>query len=139
MEEKDYSKLIAAQNEAARRLKIKSINNNLTEEYKKKNAMAIASGICFAGVLAATHFSGIDPNQALATEIQALNSFEALKQYLSMITPAMYGSIIAWVASTSSYIKHKKRYDKANKEFYDMAYNQPTDYLDTVERQSKSR
>ena len=71
--EKDYARLIAAQNESARRLKIKGINNTLSEEYKKKNSFAIASGICFAGLVVATHFSGVDVNQAIQTEIQALH------------------------------------------------------------------
>lgn len=138
-EQKDYERLIAAQNESARRLKIKSISYTLSEEHKKKNAMAIAAGICFAGLIVATHFSGMEPNQALATEIQALNSFDALKEYLSMFTPAMHGAMIATAGSISSYIKHKKKYDKANQEFYDMMDNQPKDYQDIVQSQARNR
>ena len=138
-EQKDYARLIAAQNESARRLKIKSITNTLSEEHKKKSGFAIASGICFAGVMAAMHFSGIDAKQAIETEIQALSSFEALKEYLGMFTPAVYGSMIATALSISKYIKHKKKYDSANQEFYDMMDNQPEDYQDIVESQAKSR
>ncbi len=138
-EQEDYARLIAAQNESARRLKIKSITTTLTEEHKKKRGFAIAAGICFAGLMVATHFSGIDPNQALQTEIQALSSFDAVKEYLGQITPAMWGTMIATAASLSQYIKHKKKYDSANREFYDMMDNQPTDYQDIVEQQAKSR
>ena len=138
-EQKDYTRLIAAQNESARRLKIKGITNTLTEENKKKRGFAITSGICFAGLMAATHFSGIDPNQVIQTEIQALNSFDALKEYLAYFTPAMWGALIATATSFSKYIKHKKKYDDANQEFYDMMDNQPEDYLDVVEHQAKSR
>ena len=138
-EQKDYARLIAAQNESARRLKIKGITNTLTEEYKKKRGFAIASGICFAGLMVATHFSGIDPNQAIQTEIQALGSFDALKEYLGYITPAMWGTMIATTGSLSEYIRHKKKYDNANQEFYDMMDNQPEDYQDVVEHQAKSR
>lgn len=137
--EKDYERLIAAQNESARRLKIKEINRNLSEEHKKRSAFAIASGVCFAGLMVATHFSGIDVNQAIQTEIQALSSFDALKEYLGNFTPAMWGAMIATAGSISKYIKHNKKYKKANQEFCDMMNNQPEDYQDIVENQAKSR
>ena len=138
-EEKDYLRLIASQNESARRLKIKSINNRLSEENKKKSMFAIASGVCFAGLMVATHFSGIDVNQAVQTEIQALSSFEALKEYLGTFTPAMWGTMIATVTSYSKYIKHSKKYKDANQEFYDMMDHQPEDFQDVVEKKKKNR
>ena len=137
--EKDYARLIAAQLESARRLKIKSINNTLSEEYKKKSMYAIASGVCFAGLMGATLFSGVDIKQAIQTEIQILNSFDALKEYLRTFTPAMWGTMVATAVSYSNYIKHHKKYQKANQEFYDMMNNQPEDYQDIVEKQAKSR
>ncbi len=138
-EEKDYERLIAAQNESSRRLKIKSINNTLSEEHKQKSMFAIASGVCFAGIMVATYFSGIDMNQAIQTEIQALNSFSALKEYLETMTPAMWGTMLATAASYSNYMKHNKAYKKANKEFYDMMNNEPEDYQDIVEHQAKGK
>lgn len=138
-EEKSYTRLVAAQNESNRRLKIKNISNTLSSENLKKKVMAIISGICFSGLMAAVHFSGINPNEAIATEIQALNSFDALKEYVGTFTPAIWGAMIASAASISNYIKHKKNYDKANKEFYDMMDNRPEDYQDIVESQAKSR
>ena len=137
--EKDYARLIAAQNESARRLKIKGINNTLSEEYKKKNSFAIASGICFAGLVVATHFSGVVVDQAIQTEIQALHSFDAVKEYLGTFTPAMWGTMVAGVTTLSKYIKHNKAYQKANQEFYDMMNNEPEDYQDIVEHQAKSK
>ncbi len=137
--EKDYERLIAAQNESARRLKIKEINRNLSEEHKKRSVFAIASGVCFAGLMVATHFSGIDANQAIQTEIQALSSFDALKEYLGTFTPAMWGAMIATAGSISKYIKHNKKYKNANQELYDMMDTQPEDYQDIVEDQAKSR
>lgn len=138
-ESKDYERLIAAQNESARRLKIKEINRNLSEEHKKRSMFAIASGVCFAGLMVATHFSGVDVNQAIQTEIQALSSFDALKEYLGTFTPAMWGTMIAAAGSISKYIKHNKAYKKADNEFYDMMDTQPEDYQDIVEHQAKSR
>ena len=137
--EKDYPRLIAAQNESARRLKIKGIINTLSEEQKKKTGYSIASGVFMIGTLVAIHFSGIDSKTAIETEVRALNSFDALKQYLAMFTPATYASMIATVLSISKYIKHKKNYSHANQEFYDMMDNQPEDYQDIVEGQAKSK
>ncbi len=124
----EYAKSIAVQNESIRRLKIKSIENTLSEEHKKKSMFAIASGICFAGIMVATHFSGADVNQAIQTEIQILSSFDTLQEYLGTFTPAMWISIGATAGSLSKYIEHKKKYDKANQEFYDMIY---PDIVDT--------
>lgn len=140
--EKDYERLIAAQNESARRLKIKKINRTLSEEHKKRSMYAIASGVCFAGLMFATQFSGVDVYQAMQTEMQALSSFDALKEYLDTFAPTMLGTMITMVAtvgSISKYIKHNKAYKKADKEFYDMMDTQPEDYLDIVEDQAKSR
>lgn len=100
---------------------------------------AIASGVCFAGLVAAIHFSGIDMNQAIQTEIQALYSFDALKDYLKTITPAMWGTMAATAVSYSKYIKHNKKYKSANEEFYDMMDNQPEDYQEIVEHQARGR
>lgn len=78
-------------------------------------------------------------NQAIQTEIQALNSFDALKEYFRTFTPAMWGTMVATATSYSKYIKHNREYKKANKEFYDMMDNQPEDYQDIVEHQAKGR
>lgn len=140
--EKDYERLIAAQNESARRLKIKKINRTLSEEHKKRSMYAIASGVCFAGLMFATQFSGVDVYQAMQTEMQALSSFDALKEYIDTFAPTMLGTMITMVAtigSISKYIKHNKKYKNANQEFYDMMDTQPEDYQDIVEDQAKSR
>ena len=136
---KKYYELIAAQNESERRIKIKGIVNTLTEEQKKKRNFAILSGVCFGGLMVATHFSGIDSNQILKTELQALQSFDAAKEYLSSFTPAMWGGMVATAVSLSQFIKHKRKYNKANQDFYDMTDNEPINYLDTVERQARTR
>ena len=136
---KDYARLVAAQNEATRRLKIKSIQNNLTDEQKRKNMYATISGICFAGALVATHFSGVDPNTAIATEIQAINSMDALKDYLATFTPAMWLTLTASVSSFFNFLKHRKKYNEANREFYDMMDTEPENYQDIVENQAKSK
>lgn len=138
-EQKDYTRLIAAQNEAARRLRIREITNTLTEENNKRRRAAIAAGVFAAIAVVAAAFSGTDPNKAIQTEIEALNSFEAFKLYLSYITPAMWAGLIGTASNIAKYIKHREKYIKANQEFYDMQEIQPEDYLDIVEHQSKSK
>ena len=137
--EKDYARLIAAQNESERRLKILSVKRTLDEEYKKKNRLAVISGICFAGIAAAVHFSFMDIQQAVQTEINALNSFSALKDYLLMISPATYGTIAASAMGLSNYIKHKRNYEKARHELSDILNNPPEAFQDEVEKQAKTR
>ena len=126
--EKDHMNLVAAQYESKRRLKIKQIINTLSEERKKKSIYAIVSGICFTGLVVATHFSGVDANQAIQTEIQALNSFDALKEYLGTFPPAMWGTLVATAGSFSQFLKHRKKYNNATAEFYDMADTDPEYY-----------
>ena len=137
-EVKNYAQLIAAQNESKRRLRVIEIQDELTDEKKKKCGYAIAIGVCVAGLVVATIAANVDVNQAIQTEIQALNSFDALKEYLSNFTPAMWGTIIATSTAVSGYIIHNRKYKKADKEFYDMMDNQPEDYLNIVEHQAKS-
>lgn len=137
--EKDYARLIAAQNESKRRLKIRKIQNTLSAEHRERSRYAVASGVCFAGLMVATHFSGVDMTQAIQTEIQALSSFSALREYLGTFTPAMWGALIATAGSLSQYIRHNRRYREANQEFYDMMEIEPTDYQDIVESQARSR
>lgn len=137
--EKDYERLIAAQNESQRRIKIKSINNVLNEENKRKTMYAIATGACVIGTVAAYYFSGIDPSEALQKEIEGLNSWQAIGEYFATFTPAMYGTIAATATSIAGYLKAKRKYDKANQEFYDITDNEPVIYQDIVESQAKNR
>lgn len=139
MEQNDYLRLIAAQNEANRRLKIKSINNTLSDEKRKKSNRAIAAGISIVGLTAAVQFSGYDAEQAIALEMQALNSFDALKEYFSLYTPAMWGTLAATAVSISSYIKHSKKYNCAKQELADMTIIEPEVYLEEIEKQAKSK
>ena len=77
----DYAKLVAAQNEAGRRLKIATFTHDLTEEEKKKSFWGKVSGICIAGIIASSLLTGFDYKEAVALEVQALTSMEALKDY----------------------------------------------------------
>lgn len=137
-ESKDYGRLIAAQNESARRLKIKKIIRKLSDENKKRSESAIVFGISLCGLTVAT-LTGVNIEQAIQTEIQALSSFDALREYLGLFTPAMWATIILGASSMCDYMRHDRAYKKANNEFYDMMDTQPEDYQEIVEHQAKSR
>ena len=137
--EKDYSRLIAAQGEAGRRLQIKNVQRTIEGEQKQRNLWAILTGVCSAGVLASVHFSGVNINEAINLEIQALNNFEAFKQYIATFTPAMWGSIAAIAISVSNLIKHRRRLNSASNELYDMFDNEPKDLQDIVEGQARNK
>ena len=139
LDDKNYLRLIAAQNEATRRLKIKSVNNVILEELEQKNKYAFISGAFFAGVVAATYFSGININQAIQMEIQSLNSFDALKDYLSSFTPAMWATLAGTAVSFSRYLEHKKGYQKALQQLNDLAECRPEKYMNLVDREAKSK
>lgn len=137
--EPNYTKLIAAQNESRRRLKIASINRTIDTERNKKRISAILAGVFAAGVIVATKYSGVDLDQAIQTEFEAINSLEALKEYLSMITPAMYATIIGAVTNFCNYLRHKRNQKEAMQALNDMDNYAPTAFLDEVERQARNK
>lgn len=137
--EKDYARLIAAQNESARRIKIQNIQNTLSYEQKKKRDYAIATGICIVGTTFASLYAGISPTNALQSQIHALSSFDALKDYLESFTPAKWVAIIATATNIINYIKHNDKYNKANADFYAMMDHPSENYQDIVENQAKSK
>ena len=138
-EDVDYNRLIAAQNESARRLKIASINRTIDTEKNKKRISAILTGVFAAGVIVATKYSGIDIEQGIQTEFEAINSMEALKEYLGMITPAMYATIICSVLNFENFLKHKRKQKDAEQELNDMQNYNPTAFLDEVDRQTRRK
>jgi hypothetical protein len=137
--EKDYARLIAAQNESERRLKILEVEHDLDDASKKRRGYSIAAGICFVGMMVAEQFSGVNPAEAIKTEIEALNSFDSLKEYMGYFTPAMWGTMIGAAFSLSRYMSARKKYKKSQQKLEDMLSNQPTNYLDAVEHQARNK
>lgn len=135
----DYAKLVAAQNEAGRRLKITTFTHDLTEEQKKKSLWGKVSGAFVAGLIATTALTGFDVNQAVALEIQSLTSMEALKDYFAMVTPPMWLSMIGTAGSILNYKFHNDKLKKAQFNLDMLKEFLPENYLGEVERQSKGR
>lgn len=135
----DYSQLIAAQNESARKLKIRSISRDLNEEKKKRRNFAFISGICISTALASATFIDVPTAGGLAevlqTEVNALSSYASLKEYLSFFSPATYGAALLGSISLSKYLKHRSKSNKMKADLYDMVANEPSGYLNIVEDQ----
>lgn len=138
-ETRNYEKMIAAQNESNRRLKICKITRTIVEEDKKRCINGIISGVSVVGLMAATHFSGIDMNQAIQTEFQALNSASAFKEYLSYFTPAMWTSLAGTAVFYLNCIKHNRAYKNAKDELNDMDLASVDVCEDVVENHAKLR
>ena len=100
----NYERLIAAQNESARRYKITRIKNTIDEEKRRKNISAIISGTWFVGAIVTALASGVDIHEAAQLEIQSLSSFSALKDYLALFSPALYASITLPAANFVNFI-----------------------------------
>lgn len=135
----DYAKLVAAQNEAGRRLKIATFTHDLTEEQKKKSLWGKVSGVCIAGIIASSYLTGFDYKEAVALEIQALTSLEALKDYLMMITPPMWLSILGSAGSIMKYKLHNDKLKEAQFNLDTINEFLPKNYLDEVEGQARGR
>lgn len=136
-EAEDYLKLLAAHKESERRIKIRSVIETINDEKKKKWGAAIIAGTAFAGLVVATHFSGVNTEEAIQTEIKALQSFDALKDYLSSFTPAMWGTMAVTVAGLSRYISARKKEKKASEEFKNITDNEPISTKSYIESEAK--
>lgn len=137
--EKDYLRLIAAQNESERTLKIVQIENTINDEKKQKVKSAVLSGIFITGMVAAVHFSGVDVENAIRLELEAINSMDALKEYFSTITPAMWATAAGTVINVVNYIRHRRREKNATIEYENMQKYAPVNLQDEVERHARNK
>ncbi len=138
-ENPNYLRLIAAQKEAERQVKIANVNYTLTEEHRKRNLARWATAACTVGLLVAGYFNAIDPIEAIKIEIAGLSTFEGLREYLRSITPAEYLGMLGTSAAISQWIKHGSAYKKANAEHASLTDNTPEIFMDVAEHQAKSR
>ncbi len=138
-EQINYAKLLAAQNESARRLRIINIENTLSDERRRRNLSAIIAGACMSGAAMLSHIQGIDINHAVELERQALTSYAALKEYLSMLTPSFYACVTVGAANILNFIRHRRNYNRASRELDAMNATAPEMFLDDIERQAQGR
>ena len=117
------SQMYALKKEAEfdRRLKIKCIERTMDEESKRTVRSAVASATLFVTTFVTMQVSGLDVQEAIAAEIKALSSWESLKEYFSMFTPAMIASITASVISFRSFLTHRRRTNEALQQYDDIA------------------
>ena len=138
----NYLKLIAAQNEHNRVVKICEIHNNLTLEERRRTRSAIALGISITCIFASTLLSDMDitsmqMNDIIMQAYEQLSSFEALKEYFKSLTPAMYLSVAATVLNGRNYIRHHHKVQELESKLHVNTMNEPTDFYSKVEGQSR--
>lgn len=104
-----------------RRLRIKCIERTMDEESKRTVRAAVASATLFVATFVTVKVSGLDVQEAIATEIKALSSWESLKEYFSMFTPATIASITASVISFRSFLTHRRRRNEALQQYDDIS------------------
>lgn len=140
--EENYLKLIAAQNEHKRVLKIFEIQDKLTLEERRRTNSAIVLGISAVCLLASTLTLDIDMNiteinEMLMQTYEHLSSFESLKEYFKSLTPAVYLSMAATVLNGRNYIRHHRKVQELEGELHVNTMNDPTDFYGEVEGQSR--
>lgn len=136
--EQDYTRLIAAQNESERRIRIVGIERNIQHQRTDMVRDFIASGTFFVGALVATYFSGmtdVPTDQMVQLEIQSLNNIDALKEYLSMVTPAMWLTLVPAVSSFIHGIRNRRRLNESQDELEAINNNTPESMLNSVDEQ----
>ena len=134
----NYEQTIAAQNEAGRRLQIRRIENTISDERRIRTRSAIAAGVFFAGACALCELSGIDNYKAIELEMQAINSFSALKDYFAMFTPAETFALISSASLAFSAFRHDRRLHVAERELNDINEITPDSVIEEWES-SKTR
>lgn len=92
----------------------------LAEAHNRKVGFAIAAGICTVGMIAATYFSGVDMDQAIATEMKAINSGAYALEYLKTITPGMYLTMAGAAVTFVNYLKANRREKEAQAKLNDL-------------------
>ena len=140
--DENYLKLIAAQNERNRVVKICEIQDNLTLEERRRMRSAIALGISITCVFASTLLSDMDitsmqMNEILMQTWEQLSSFEALKEYFKSLTPAMYLSAAATILNGRNYIRHHHKVQELEGKLNFNTMNNPTDFYFKVEGDSR--
>lgn len=141
-ENENYLKLIAAQNERNRTVKICTIQSELSREESRRTISAIATGISIASIFATTLLSDVNMdltqiNELVMEAYEQLSSFEALKEYFKSLTPAMYLSIAATILNARNYIRHNRRCQALDDELANETMFEATDFYSKVEGQSR--
>lgn len=137
--EPNYERAILANQLSERSFKLKQIKNQIDDNKRKTRVAAIMTAIFGAGAMAATYYSGMDTEAAIQAEISAVNSWEAFKEYLSYITPAITLTLVGFVSSLDKYIKDKKAYKKALIEQENLLASNPINYLNDADELGRTR
>lgn len=91
----------------------------MNDTQKAKNKAALMAGLCILGVVATTHYNLQDMSMVIQQELNALYSWDALKQYIKDIGPLTTLLTGAAIRFTSKYLKHSKKLKQLHNEFID--------------------
>ena len=137
--EPNYERASLAEKLGERSFKLKQVEYNLDESKKKKKSAGILAGIFAAGTIAAAHFSGFDPDAAIQAEIEAIKSWDSLKEYVSMITPSMMATITGLALSLTKFIKNNKKYKDTVVERENLIASDPANFLEDADNLARHR
>ena len=136
----NYLQLIAAQNQSERMFKIRKIRNNINREEKKVVKNSILCGICFIGAATSMQLAGIDVEQAIQLEIDAITSYDALKTYfMEYMNPGILISVAGMVKTYISAVKHREKAQINKEDLEAMMETEPTEYMEDVDNKARTR
>lgn len=91
----------------------------IDETKKAKNRSAILAGIFFMGTAASILVGGQDVSQVLQHELNALYSWDGLKQYINDLGPLTTTLTAGVVAFSIKYVNNAKKLEKLKNELSD--------------------
>lgn len=91
----------------------------MNDAQKAKNKAALMAGLCILGVVATTHYNLQDMSMVIQQELNAMYSWDALKEYIKDIGPLTTLLTGAAIKFTSKYLKHSKKLNQLHNEFID--------------------
>lgn len=100
--------------------RVVKLNRQLDPVTIAKNRAAIMAGICILGAAVNIHFNGADINTVVQHEIEALQSWEALGQYLQDLGPLNTILIAGSAGFFNRYLK-ERRLEKEQKVYASMS------------------
>ncbi len=103
-----------------RRYEILQRETILNNERRARARAAMSAGACILGAAAAVWFGGVDLQQAVQHEVQAIYSWEALGQYLSDLGPVTTLLAACTGGFLANYASHSRKMREAQQQLENM-------------------
>lgn len=119
--DREVEKEIPIKNEYERRLNKRTVNNRINDERRSVRISACILGAGVVGaMLVANQYTPDQIDMITQLEAQSLQSFDALKEYLTSLNPAMLGSFLVATRGGFNLGRHIRRERNARRELNDM-------------------